>query len=121
LAPGSSASDEEAVPAGYPRRLDHDLHEHRVQRLDRAGVGEGALDLRAEAVGIREQQSGRHPLREVERDSEIDEYLAGQVCRAGRLERRQRAALGEMLGLCPRFQWTWSSNQATATSGWSLK
>jgi hypothetical protein len=40
----------------------------------------------AETVGARDQQQRRHPLREVERDREVDQDLAGQVLGADQLE-----------------------------------
>jgi hypothetical protein len=85
------AGDEEVVLPGYAVRLDHHLHEHGVERLDHAGVGERALDLLTEAVGVGDEEPGRHPLGEVEREPDVDEHFPCQVRRADGFERRQPA------------------------------
>ncbi len=84
------AADEDRVVAADPARIDHHGAVDGVQRLHHAGLGEGRLDPLAEALVVAEGQPRRHPPREVERDGDVDQGLAGEVVGAGARESVQR-------------------------------
>src|SRR5262249_28986961 len=84
------AAEKQVVVTRHERRLHHDVAVHRVERLHYARVGEPALHLFAERIGVADSQRRRHACRHVERIGDFNENFPAQIGRTCLTQRHKR-------------------------------
>ena len=112
----ASSPTRRRVLARRAARVDHQVGVHGVQGLDHPGLGERALDLLAEGVGVLHEQGGREALGEVQRVRDVEEHLAGQVAPAPASPSTSSAP--PVVALTTIAPAAASANVASATCGW---
>ena len=70
------------VAVAHRRGVDHHRGRDRVEALHHPRLGERALDLLRQRVGVLHAQGRREALGEVQRVGDVEDHLAGEVVRA---------------------------------------